>query len=228
VNSNILLSRMYPFVELQRRRLKFAELGHAAWNNLRPGSNRNNAIQFGSRRRERTSRRGIPRANYECSSSPPSPEGVSTNAWARVVAGVTPNELVRRASVWNSSGQAASDYVVANADAARVHALVSSRGSSRPPVWSKAYNALVGLYFGGRNAGSERCVPLISGDDTVDERLAKPVDRSEQLAGNIWFYYGSRFGEYAGVTRQGNPEDFLPALLEQSPASSSGYMTVAD
>ena len=66
------------------------------------------------------------------------------------------------------------------------------------------------------------------GDDTIAERLAKPVDRAQQLAGNVWFYYGSRYGEYAGVSKQGNPEDFLPAMLEQSPASASGYLSVAD
>ena len=40
------------------------------------------------------------------------------------------------------------------------------------------------------------------GDNTIAERLAKPVDRTQQLAGNIWFYYGSRYGEYAGVTNK--------------------------
>ena len=48
------------------------------------------------------------------------------------------------------------------------------------------------------------------------------------MAGNIWFYYGSRYGEYLGTSRQGNPEDFLAGILEQSPASSSGYKTLAD
>ena len=62
----------------------------------------------------------------------------------------------------------------------------------------------------------------------IAERLAKPVDRTEQLAGNTWFYYGSRYGEYLGLSKQGDPEDFLPAILEQSPASASGYLTVAD
>src|SRR5208282_3548364 len=65
-------------------------------------------------------------------------------------------------------------------------------------------------------------------DNTIAERLAKPVDRTQQLAGSIWFYYGSRYGEYLGTTKQGSPEDFLPAMLEQSPASSSGYLAIAD
>ncbi len=66
------------------------------------------------------------------------------------------------------------------------------------------------------------------GDDPIGVRLAKPVDRDQQMAGNIWFYYGSRYGEYLGISKQGNPEDFLPAILEQSPASASGYLTLAD
>ena len=54
------------------------------------------------------------------------------------------------------------------------------------------------------------------------------MDRNNQLAGDIWFYYGSRYGEYLGDTKQGNPEDFLPAVLEQSPGSSAGYEGLAD
>ncbi len=80
-----------------------------------------------------------------------------------------------------------------------------------------AYNALVGLYFAERTPEVNGAFLSALGDDTIAERLAKPVDRTQQLAGNIWFYYGSRYGEYAGVTKQGNPEDFLPAMLEQSP-----------
>ena len=66
------------------------------------------------------------------------------------------------------------------------------------------------------------------GDEPISARLGKPVDRNQQLAGNAWFYYGSRYGEYLGVTKLGHPEDFLPAILEQSPATSSGYLTLAD
>ena len=135
---------------------------------------------------------------------------------------------MRRASDWTSPGQDAADYVVANGDAAQAHALVSSRGRTRTPVWSNAYNALVGLYFAEKTPEVNGAFLSALGDDTIAERLAKPVDRAQQLAGNIWFYYGSRYGEYSGVTRQGNPEDFLPAMLEQSPASASGYLTVAD
>ena len=113
--------------------------------------------------------------------------------WFQLLLARHPNELLRRASVWNSPGQAAADYVVANADAARVHALVSSRGSSRPPVWSKAYNALVGLYFAEGTPEVNAAFFSSLGDASIGERIAKPVNRSEQLAGNIWFYYGSRY-----------------------------------
>jgi hypothetical protein len=66
------------------------------------------------------------------------------------------------------------------------------------------------------------------GDGTIGERLGKPVDREQQLAGNTWFYYGSRYGEWLGSSHSGDPEDFVPAQLEQSPASASGYIAVAE
>jgi predicted Zn-dependent protease len=140
-----------------------------------------------------------------------------------------PEQLVRIASAWpNPSGEKAADYVVAHGSAALSHSVVHARGQARPPVWNKAYNALVGLYFAEPTPEVNDAFLAALGDDTIGNRLAKPVDRDQQLAGNIWFYYGSRYGEYLGATKLGHPEDFLPAMLEQSPASSSGYLALAD
>ena len=140
-----------------------------------------------------------------------------------------PQELVATAATWNHpAGEKAASYVVANGGAVLSHGMVAARGQGRQPVWSKSYNALVGLYYAEPAADVNNAFLSALGDNTIAERLAKPVDRTQQLAGNTWFYYGSRYGEYLGTTKQGSPEDFLPAILEQSPASSSGYLTLAD
>jgi predicted Zn-dependent protease len=139
-----------------------------------------------------------------------------------------PEQLVEIAATWTPWGQQAADFVVANGDAALVHAVVAARGRVRPPVWSKSYNALAGLYFAEPPPDTNKVFIAALGDNTVGERLGKPVDRNAQLAGDIWFYYGSRYGEYLGVTKQGTPEDYLPAVLEQSPATAAGYLALAD
>jgi predicted Zn-dependent protease len=140
-----------------------------------------------------------------------------------------PQELVGISSSWNNpAGGKAADFVVANGGATLSHAAVQARGRLRTPVWTKSYNALVGLYFSEPAADVNTAFLSALGDDTIAQRLAKPVDRSQQLAGNTWFYYGSRYGEYLGTMKQGRAEDFLPAVLEQSPATASGYLTLAD
>ena len=140
-----------------------------------------------------------------------------------------PDQLVQIASSWSSEwGEQAANYAVAHGTPALAHRAVESRGRARPVVWGKAYNALVGLYFSEPTSEVNTAFLAALGDDPISARLAKPVNRDEQLAGDTWFYYGSRYGEYLGTTKSGNPEDFLPAILEQSPASASGYSTVAD
>jgi hypothetical protein len=135
---------------------------------------------------------------------------------------------VQIAANWTPWGQQAADFVVANGDAALARAVVAARGRVRPPVWSKTYGALAGLYFAEPSPDVNKVFLSALGDSTIAERLGKQVDRNAQLAGDIWFYYGSRYGEYLGVTKQGTPEDFLPALLEQSPATAPGYLALAD
>jgi tetratricopeptide (TPR) repeat protein len=138
-------------------------------------------------------------------------------------------ELVRYATNWHSPySQQAADYIVAHGSAQLAHTVVQMRGQARPAVWTKSYNALVGLYFSEPTPEVNNAFLAALGDDPIGARLAKPVDRAQQLAGNTWYYYGSRYGEYLGMSKLGNPEDYLPAILEESPASASGYMTLAD
>jgi predicted Zn-dependent protease len=139
-----------------------------------------------------------------------------------------PEQLVQIAANWSPWGQEAANFVVANGDAPTVHAVVAARGRVQPPVWPKAYGALTGVYFAEPSPDISKMFLSALGDETIAARLGKPVDRNVQLAGDIWFYYGSRYGEYLGVTKQGTPEDYLPALIEQSPATAAGYFALAD
>ena len=140
-----------------------------------------------------------------------------------------PQELVQLAGTWTGSvGDAACQYVIAHGPSALAQQAVAARGRSLEPVWSKAYSGLTGLYFADRSPAVNTAFLNALGDGTIAERLGKPVDRQQQLAGNTWFCYGSRYGEWLDVTRTGDPEDFLPAQLEESPATASGYITVAE
>jgi cellulose synthase operon protein C len=120
------------------------------------------------------------------------------------------------------------NYAVENGTAARALEIIMARGRGLPLVWTRAYTGLVGLYFaspaGQVNAGFRDAL----GTGTIGERVNKPVDRNLQLAGDLWYYYGSRYGEYLNVTKQGDPEDFLPASLEAAPAHADAYFTLAD
>ncbi|MGA7557362.1 MAG: hypothetical protein WBW12_00460 [Terriglobales bacterium] len=225
-----------PFIDLERRRGRFAELGSSLeqyekgvppmWG-IAPLLAAADAYRSADNEQE----------ELRVLSSVFSARGMDVTRQQRffqLLLARQPQELVRIASGWPSpSGEQAANYAVAHGDAELAHAVVQSRGQLRPPVWNKSYNALVGLYFAEPTADVNNAFLGALGDHTIAERLATPVDRSQQLAGNIWFYYGSRYGEYLGTnkketTKFGNPEDFLPAILEQSPATSSGYLTLAD
>ena len=142
----------------------------------------------------------------------------------------TPDRLVEIAGYGGNRetlAYAALQYTVRYGDSALAQRAIAARGQQLDPVWTPAYTGLAGLYDTDRSPAVKNAFLSALGDATIGERVGKPVDRRRQLAGNTWFYYGSRYGEWLGVTRNGDPEDFLPAILEQSPATSSGYMTIA-
>ena len=227
--SGVGLGRMRALVDLQRRRLKFKELGSQLEQfapRIEPLQRHSVLIAAADAYRSA----GDVDSEFRILSSV-TPNYVTGDEQRRVfqlLLARRPQALVKWGSNWNAWGEEASNFIVANGDATLAHTLVTSRGHTRTPIWSKAYDSLVGLYFSEPGLAVNGSFLASLGDGTIAERLAKPVDRSQQLAGNTWFYYGSRYGEYLGVTRQDDPEDFLPAELEQSPASPSGYLSLAD
>lgn len=220
-----------PFVDLQRRRGRFAELGPqmeqlaaATASTQRISELEAAADAYRSAGDEQSEIRTLSTVFYANMLDPNRQQ-----RYFHLLLEKQPQELVRIAAVWNSaSSEPAADYAIEHGDAALAHAVVQARSKSRAPVWGSAYNALVGLYFSEPTPEINNSFLAAIGDDPISVRLAKPVDRAKQLAGNTWFYYGSRYGEYAGISKLRNPDDFLPAILEESPASGSGYLMLAD
>ena len=220
-----------PFIELQRRRGRFAELGSQMeqFASVLPPINRSPhlieaADAYHAAGDEPNDMRVLAKVF-------PGLDETRQERYFKLLLEKQPQELIRIASNWTSPaqwGEQAANYAVTHGSPAIAHAVVQARGKARPAVWNKTYNALVGLYFSEPTADVNNAFLSALGDDPIAARLAKPVDRDQQLAGSTWFYYGSRYGEYLGTEKQGNPEDFLAGILEQSPASASGYLTLAD
>jgi cellulose synthase operon protein C len=225
-----LYSNVRPFVDLQRRRGRFAELASQMEQLARavPPMQRSTPLldaadAYRSAGDEQNELRIL---------STFSNGGLDVNRSQRyfqLLLARQSQELVRYATNWHGPySQQAADYVVGHGSAQLAHMVVQMRGQAVPAVWSKSYNALVGLYFSEPTPEVNNAFLAALGDDPIGARLAGPVDRAQQLAGNTWYYYGSRYGEYLGMAKLGNPEDYLPAILEESPASASGYITLAD
>ncbi len=119
-------------------------------------------------------------------------------------------------------------YAVENFSPARALEVIAARSVGMPPVWGRAYTGLAGLYFASTAPQVDAGFRDALGTGTIGERLGKPVDRNLQLAGDLWFYYGSRYGEYLGVTKLGDPEDYLSAALEATPGHAGAYFTLAE
>jgi predicted Zn-dependent protease len=138
-----------------------------------------------------------------------------------------PNTLVAHARKGPRRDQAA-NFALARGDFKLAADVVAARSDGLPPVWRKAYLALTGLYFADTGTEVDSAFRDALDASTIGARLGKPVDRTQKLAGDIWFYYGSRYGEYLGTERKPNVEDYLPAVLEQTPGRAAAYVIIAE
>jgi hypothetical protein len=107
--------------------------------------------------------------------------------------------------------------------------------------WANAFDSLIGLYFQDVSSNTEGSFHrLLNEDQTIAQRLdtrrragTANAESTEDgpITGDLWFYYGMRYGVYRSLapkqnwTRQ-DPEDFLAAGLEDH-ATVSSYLTLA-
>ena len=119
---------------------------------------------------------------------------------------------------------AAAQYAVLNAPPTLALEAVKARGGGLPPVWTLGYTAITGLYLNQLDSSTGDAFHTALVDAAIGERVGKPVDRNQQLAGDTWFYYGSRYGEYLGLTGAANAADYLPSTLEFQPENADAYV----
>jgi tetratricopeptide (TPR) repeat protein len=120
------------------------------------------------------------------------------------------------------------NYVLQHANAAVSQQAIAARGQKNGALWTKAYTGLTGFYFASSAAPVKSAFTTILGPMTVGARIGKPTDRDQQLAGDEWFYYGSRYGEYLDAIKQASSEDYLPAIVEATPGRSGAYFQLAE
>lgn len=120
------------------------------------------------------------------------------------------------------------NYAVQHANSTVAQQAIAARGQKNGPLWTKAYTSLAGLYFASSAASVKTAFTAILGRMTIGGRIGKPTDRDQQLAGDDWFYYGGRYGEYLGAVKQAGSEDYLPAMVEATPGRSEAYFTLAE
>ena len=113
-------------------------------------------------------------------------------------------------------------YAIASGDSALARGAILARGQGLPPVWTKAYTALAGVYFADKAPAVHDAFIGALGNATIGERIKTVVNHDEQFAGRVWFYYGARYGEYMAS------EDYLPASLEAAPGSIDAYLALGD
>ena len=221
--------QLAAFEQLQRQRLKFSELAQQLENVVpRLPPQFRNAVVLDAAEAYRAAGDTDNEFRLLSSVGANSLAGANQARWFALLLKRDPQKLAQIAGAWLPWGQAAADFALANGDTELANAVVAARSSSRPPVWGKSYTALVGLYFAESEPAINTAFGNALGDQTIAERVGKQVDLNIQLAGDIWFYYASRYGEYLADTRQGTPEDFLPAELEHSPASADPHLSLGD
>ena len=153
--------------------------------------------------------------------------GAAQNRYFELLLARNPQRLLHLSSEANGRGYAAVNFIVAHSDAKLALPAVDARGASEAPVWRHAYTALVGLYFANSSPQVQSAFRTALAEASIGERLAMTADRKQSLAGDVWFYYGSRYGEYLGATKKGDPEEYLPAEVEHTPARAPAYFTTA-
>ena len=120
----------------------------------------------------------------------------------------------------------AANFLMARGDDALALRAVEERGRELPPVWTLAYTGLTGLYFNRQDAQVHNAFIEALGSETIGERIGVTIDRDQQLAGDLWYYYSSRYGEYLASQDANEAEAYLPASVESATSWAGGHFNL--
>lgn len=150
--------------------------------------------------------------------------GIALTRFYRLLLAQRPQKLIGMATT-----DSAAQYLVEHGSAAQALQAIDVRAANLPPVWKKTYTAATGFYRGRHTAEiTQAFVNALNANATIGERIAHPENRNEQLAGSVWFYYGSRYGEYLDAEHNPAAEEFLESSLEAAPGNPHAYAALAD
>jgi thioredoxin-like negative regulator of GroEL len=222
-------------IELQKRRMKFKELGgelEKYWNvyPLAPDKDRlltEAAAAYRSGEDTEDELRVL-----EVAFNHGALGGDSLQRYFQLLLARDPSRLVAIARTGDPyrtpARDAAANFVLASGDRSLALAAVTARGQGLPAVWTGAYTSLAGLYYSDTAPEIHAAFESALGGGTIGERVARPVDRNQHLAGEIWYYYGSRYGEFLALAGKNDAEDYLPSPLEAAPANPAAYFSLAE
>ena len=208
-------------VELQKSRMQFADLGSLLERYWRAKSDRMNQLSLLREAAQAYATAGDSENEFRVLSQ--NPEGIDLERYLELLRTRDPDRRLKLAA----ASYAGMRLAIETGDAAFARAAVSLGGNSFTPVWARAYLGLVGLYYRDPAPEVNQAFAGLLGGGTIGERLGKPVDRNQQLAGQTWFYFGSRYGEYLAATNRDASEDYLPGMLEAAPAQAAAYLALA-
>ena len=116
-----------------------------------------------------------------------------------------------------------------NAPGTLIFSAIDVYARRQPPVWHSAYTGLAGLYLRVHQpAVNQAFEDALSPDQSIGERIGHTIDRDRQMAGDIWFYYAARYGEYLDADKDPRAEGLLEAEIEHTPTRAEAYADLAD
>jgi tetratricopeptide (TPR) repeat protein len=150
--------------------------------------------------------------------------------YLRLVAARYPHDLLAivGGAAAESSRYLAADIALDSGDPALALEAIAIRGRSISPIWTSAYTALAGLYYNLVEERIDRAFRSTLGTAPIGQRVGKTPDKTRQIVGKGWTYYGSRYGEYLAFAKNARAADYLVAPLEAEPANPQAYLGLGD
>jgi Flp pilus assembly protein TadD len=220
-------NRGTPFAPLQERRMRFAELA-AQFEDLSSKVSSDERGGILARSMQAYQAIGDSASELRLITDHSELQVNYRQRYFELLARSRPDQLLSIASRTPPDGVslAAIQALIAAGDQARTQQAIQAQ--KRNPVWVDTYTSLAGTYFGLNSPEVHSAFQRSLGSQLIQDRIGKPVDRANQLAGNIWFYYGQRYAEYLRDTGefQGSA-DYLQSQVELRPGDPEAYLELA-